>query len=49
MIVWIMFCRGTCEFKYIKAEYPCNKGELNIPLKYYHIIIGWQIKKEREK
>jgi hypothetical protein len=39
---WIMICKGGCRFKYIEAGPPCNKGEINIPIIKWRIVIGWQ-------
>lgn len=40
---WIMICKGNCKLQYIKAEPPCNKGEIDIPLARWRMTIGWQI------
>ena len=36
--MWIMVSRNFKIFKYIKAEPPCNKGQIDTPL----LTIGWQ-------
>jgi hypothetical protein len=47
-IGWIMFIKGPCDFRFIGAEPPCNKGEIDISLHWYHIVIGWQEREEVE-
>jgi len=42
MIAWVMLVRGPCEFRFIAAEEPCNKGEIDISLHWFHVVIGWQ-------
>lgn len=47
MIFWIMLFKGNSKkiiIKYIKAEPPCNKGEINVYLRRYVFLIGWQSK-----
>jgi hypothetical protein len=39
---WVMLIRGRALFESIKAEPPCGKGQLTIPLGGYHLVIGWQ-------
>ena len=46
MILWLMLIKGKANWKFTKAEPPCNKGEIIIPLHWYHITIGWQEREE---
>jgi len=36
--LWVMASRNFKKIKYIKAELPCNKGEICLPF----LVIGWQ-------
>jgi len=42
LLFWIMVIKGSSKWGYIKAELPCNKGELMLSFRYFHIIIAWQ-------
>jgi len=46
-VIWIVLQRGAADWKYIKAEPPCQKGEVRFSLLLIHGIIGWQSRKER--
>jgi hypothetical protein len=38
---WLMLINRE-NFRYTKAESPCMKGEILIPLKSKTLVIGWQ-------
>lgn len=42
-MVWLMFtpCIDLYGFNYIKAEPPCNKGELSLNILRLSITLGW--------
>ena len=48
LLGWIMLIRGPCDFRFIGAAPPCNKGEIDISLHWFHIVIGWQKGREVE-
>jgi hypothetical protein len=44
IFAWLMLNRGDTTLRWIRAEPPCNKGEVVIPLRNWHLVIGWQRK-----
>ena len=42
MIAWLMLLRDPGTTRYVPAEAPCWKGELDLNLQAFHIVIGWQ-------
>jgi hypothetical protein len=42
-LIWLMLGPGGIrQFRYVKAEAPCWKGEVNVPLFGWSVTIGWQ-------
>ncbi len=47
-LFWIIVNAGRADWKFTKAEAPCWKGEIVLPLFSWHLVIGWQsVGKER--
>jgi hypothetical protein len=42
MIWWVICLRGRGVWRYIRAEAPCFKGEVQISLTWISLVIGWQ-------
>jgi hypothetical protein len=42
--ILIMISGGKGKLHYVKAEPPCNTGNLTIPLFKWHIVIAWYLK-----
>lgn len=40
-MIWLMLTNGACELRFIRAEAPCWKGEINIPLYRWSLTLGW--------
>jgi hypothetical protein len=41
-MIWAIVNRGRGDWKLIRAEAPCWKGELRISLRWFNLTIGWQ-------
>jgi hypothetical protein len=46
-MMWVMLIKKKGKFQRIKADGPCWKGEINIPLFSYTLTIGWQRKDKK--
>jgi len=40
-MIWMMLLRGRQKFRFAKAEPPCMKGSVSIPLLAWTLCIGW--------
>jgi hypothetical protein len=42
LLFWIMVIKCPGDWRYIKAEPPCMKGEIDMSFKFFNVVIGWQ-------
>jgi hypothetical protein len=40
-MLWLMLLRGHGAWRFVQAEAPCCKGECEIPMFGWHLVIGW--------
>lgn len=43
-VIWLMLINGPGNWRFVKAEPPCWKGEVCFSLHFCHAVIGWQAK-----
>lgn len=46
MLAWAMLSSGRSRFRFVRAEAPCWKGEIVLPLVIATLVIGWQAGEE---
>jgi hypothetical protein len=40
--MWLLLQTGPTPWRYIPAEPPCQKGELRVSFRWFHVVLGWQ-------
>jgi len=43
-MIWAILQRGKGTFRFVRAEPPCLKGEISLPLLWWTLCIGWSKK-----
>lgn len=41
-MLWLMLLRGSGDWRFIKAEPPCWKGEIRASFRWFKLVLGWQ-------
>jgi hypothetical protein len=44
MNFWLMVNDDRGDWRFIRAEAPCWKGELRMSFRWFRVVIGWQRK-----
>lgn len=48
-MIWLLVQRGPCDWRYIRAEPPCHKGEIRASFRWLNITVGWQAEATKEQ
>jgi hypothetical protein len=42
MLAWMILVKGSRRWRFVKAEPPCMKGEIQVSLCGLSVVFGWQ-------